>query len=105
MRRALGQTLERLVAQSSERHPLGPRVWPGRERVDSTRNELGELAWRLRVEQHLDPRGLARVSRLLSDGGGPLFWSRSHEDLRATVREAITALESSPDQPRARETR
>ena len=100
-RRTLGLAVERLMDRSG--HPLGPRVSPSRAHLDAAQDELGELARRLRADRLTDARGVARVKELLSDGGGPLFWDRSHEDLRTAVRTAIGALEPSPDQSRARE--
>ena len=102
MRSTLGQAVERLIERSGP-HPLGPRVSPSRAHLDAAQEELGELARRLRADRLTDAGGVARVRELLSDGGGPLFWDRSHEDLRTTVRTAIAALEPTPDQSRARE--
>jgi hypothetical protein len=104
-RRVLRDALEALLAPGSEGRLPGSRVLPARDRVNAARDELAELARRLRPGQPVDARGIARVRELLSDGGGPLFWSRSDEDVGAAVREAIAALGPSPDQPRARETR
>ena len=102
-RRVLRDALEDLLTQRSGRLP-GSRVSPARDRVNAARDELAELARRLRPGQPVEARGIARVRELLSDGGGPLFWSGSDEDVGAAVREAIAALGPSPDQ-RARETR
>jgi hypothetical protein len=104
-RRVLRDALEALLTPRSEGRLPGSRVSPARGRVNGARDELAELARRLRPGQPVEARGIARVRELLSDGGGPLFWSRSEEDLGAAVRKAIAALGPSPDQRRARETR
>jgi hypothetical protein len=97
--------MEALLTPRSEGRLPGSRVSPARDRVNAARDELAELARRLRPGQPVEAGGIARVRELLSDGGGPLFWSGSDEDVGAAVREAIAALGPSPDQPRAREIR
>ena len=92
MRRALWRSLDRIVAQRSRSRPLGARLSPRRERVEEARDDLAELALLLRVSSAADPRGVARARQLLTDGGGPLFWTRSDEDLKAKVRNAIASL-------------
>ena len=104
-RRVLHDVMEALLTPRSEGRLPGSRVSPARDRVNAARDELAELARRLRPGQPVEAGGIARVRELLSDGGGPLFWSGSDEDVGAAVREAIAALGPSSDQPRARETR
>jgi hypothetical protein len=94
-RRELGRTLERILVQPSGPSPLGSRLQAPPDRVSAARGDLKLLARRLLDTGPVDARGVARTRVLLSDAGGPLFWHRSREDLRARVQEAIEALEPS----------
>jgi hypothetical protein len=100
MRRELAHSLQRLLAPGTSKPPLGPRLSPNRDRLADARPELALLARRLLIAPSVDARGVARVRILLSDGAGPLLWSRSDDDLSSAVREAIGALESEADDQR-----
>jgi hypothetical protein len=56
-------------------------------------SEIDDLARRLGAPGAAAVRGIAQVALLLSDGAGPLYSSRSGEDLGAAVRRARAALE------------
>ena|SRR6478736_1259304 len=105
-RRDLARALERLAARS-ERRALGSRLAPRPERLAEARDDVGRLARRLEAADGGEPEGVARARQLLSDGGGPLFWSGSPENLRTRVRAAIAGLEPSsrPGELEAKETR
>jgi hypothetical protein len=70
----------------------GPRVPLNRERVLESERDLALLASRLQSPSRVSVRGVAKVRLLLTDGRGPLFYSRSTTDLGAAVRDATTAL-------------
>ena len=55
--------------------------------------EIDDLARRLVAPGAAAVRGIAQVALLLCDGAGPLYSSRSGEDLGAAVRRARAALE------------
>jgi hypothetical protein len=95
-RRDLARTLERVVGGASEPRTLGSRLAPRQERLAGARDDLGRLARRLQASDRAAAQGVARARQLLSDGGGPLFWRGSREDLRTRVRAAIAGLEPSP---------
>jgi len=61
--------------------------------VAGASSEIDDLARRLVAPGAASVRGLAQVGLLLSDGAGPLYSSRSSEELGAAVRRARAALE------------
>jgi hypothetical protein len=80
-RRALARSLERLVEEADER----PRLWlssvvrPPCGRVHEARPLLLMIASRLRAEAPVDPRAVAAIRLLLSDGAGPVY-AHGHPD-------------------------
>src|SRR5690349_4083087 len=63
------------------------------EAVAAVSAEIDDLAHRLVAPGAAAVAGIAQVGLLLSDGAGPLYSSRSREDLGAAVRRARAALE------------
>jgi hypothetical protein len=61
--------------------------------VAAVSDEIDDLARRLAAPSATAVRGIAQVCLLLSDGAGPLYSSRSGEELGAAVRRARAALE------------
>jgi hypothetical protein len=61
--------------------------------VRACTSELCELVLILRGEGKVGVRGLALTSRLLSDGGGPLYVYRGNDELWQATRDAAAALE------------
>jgi hypothetical protein len=61
--------------------------------VASVSAEIDDLARRLVAPRAAAVPGIAQVCLLLSDGAGPLYSSRSGEELGAAVRRARAALE------------
>jgi hypothetical protein len=57
--------------------------------------DIREMVGALRVAGPVPARGVAIAMRLLTDGTGPLYNSRSRTDLRATVCAAIRHLDPS----------
>jgi hypothetical protein len=70
-----------------------PRVPICRDRVRESAEELEDLIRRLLAHGPVAARGVALASALLSDGSGPLYHRANPDDLRARVREAVTALD------------
>jgi hypothetical protein len=54
--------------------------------------ELAELAGRLTAPGPVPARGVALVSQLLADGGGPLYQRASRDDLGVLIERAARAL-------------
>jgi hypothetical protein len=92
VREQLGRQLRRIVRDAQQRAVPGPRVPLNRKRVLEAEQDLRLLASRLQSPGRVSVRGVAKVRLLLSDGGGPLFYSRSTTDLAAAVRDATAAL-------------
>ncbi len=70
-----------------------PRVPICRDRVRESAEELEDLIRRLLAHGPVAARGVALASALLRDGSGPLYHRANPDDLRARVREAVTALD------------
>jgi hypothetical protein len=58
---------------------------------------ITELASLLRAPLPVSARGVAIARKLLTDAGGPLYWSAAPESLHVALRAAITRLD--PEQP------
>jgi hypothetical protein len=58
---------------------------------------ITELASLLRAPLPVSARGVAEARLLLTDAGGPLYWSAAPESLHVALRAAITRLD--PEQP------
>lgn len=74
-RRSLARCLERLVERVEEppRLTLSAVVHPSRPRVREARPLLLMLAARLRGGEPVDPRGVAALRNLLTDGNSPVY--------------------------------
>ena len=72
-----------------ERQPYVPL---GRDRIARSSSELAELAGCLTEQNPVPARGVAMVSQLLADGGGPLYRVGSPDDLNAIIERASQAL-------------
>jgi hypothetical protein len=70
-----------------------PRVPICRDRVRESAGELEDLIRRLLADGPVAARGVALASALLRDGGGPLYHRANPDDVRARLREAVTALD------------
>lgn len=74
-RRRLASWIERLVDESDSQPTAGltSRAPVVREKVAEARDSLLFVARVLRDEEHVRPRGIAMVERLLTDGGSTLY--------------------------------
>jgi hypothetical protein len=94
-RRSLARAIRHFVGQAD--HPVGKR-WPPVpvcwDRVRASAAEFEFLADRLARQEPVSARGVAQVSLLLHDGGGPLYWDGSTDALAARVHQAVTALDT-----------
>jgi hypothetical protein len=74
-RRMLARGLERLVEQAEEPPSLSRAavIHPWRPGVREARPLILTLASRLRGSAPVDPRGIAALKDLLTDGGGPVY--------------------------------
>jgi hypothetical protein len=70
-----------------------PHVPICRDRVRESSEELEDLIRRLLADGPVAARGVALASILLSDASGPLYHRGSTDDVRARVRETVSALE------------
>jgi hypothetical protein len=101
-RRALATSLRRILAASA---PSDVRWWPSaasvarppqvqlrRDRIARSAAELAGLAGFLAEQGPVPAQGVAMVSQLLADGGGPLYRAGNREDLNALIERASQAL-------------
>jgi hypothetical protein len=105
-RRALAASLRRMLAASVAPRPrslpvttarsAGGAVHPyiplRRDRIAGAAAELAGLADCLTARGPVPARGVALVSQLLADGGGPLYRAASRDDLGARLERAAQAL-------------
>ncbi len=103
-RRALAASLRRILAASASASPDGrqrpspmgvarrPYVPLRRDRIARSESELAGLAGFLAKQGPVSARGVAMVSQLLADGGGPLYRAGSRDDLDAVIERASQAL-------------
>jgi hypothetical protein len=87
-RRMLARSLERLVeeADASPRPPsLSSAVRPSRARIHEARPQLLMLASRLRADAAVNPRCLAALRVLLTDGAGPVYTHGDPEALKRSL--------------------
>ena len=105
-RRSLAASLRRLLAVSVD--PQGrprllsatrsagavrqPQVALRRDEIARSALELTELAGCLADPEPVPARGVALVSQLLSDGGGPLYRTGGRDDLSTVIEQASRAL-------------
>jgi hypothetical protein len=74
------------------RRLIDPRIPVMRSRVRAAEADIRAMIEVLRDSLPVPARGVAIASRLLTDGNGPLYSARNHEDLHAGVRDAIHHL-------------
>ena len=105
-RRALAASLRRMVAasvapdtrprlavaRSSAGVARQPHVPLRRDRIAGSASGLAGLAGFLAEQGPVPARGVAMVSQLLADGGGPLYRAGSREDLDTLIERASQAL-------------
>jgi hypothetical protein len=103
-RRALAASLRRILSASASASadgrqrpsPMGvarrPYVPLRRDRIARSASELAGLAGFLAKQGPVSARGVAMVSQLLADGGGPLYRAGSRDDLDAVIERASQAL-------------
>jgi hypothetical protein len=94
VRRDLARSVRRIMDGSAR--PTVASRWSVpvcRDKVADAREDLGSLVDRLLDSGPVSVRGLAHVSVLLGDGSGPLYNRANTDDLRATVRATVEALD------------
>jgi hypothetical protein len=69
-----------------------PHVPLRRDRIAGSASELDGLARSLAGHNPVPVRGVAMVSQLLADGGGPLYRAGARDDLDALIERAAQAL-------------
>jgi hypothetical protein len=83
----------REVVSAAERPPRGNEIVPlARVEVSASAYELRALASRLQAPAPVDPRGVAEVRLLLTDGSGPLYNRRAETPLGVAAVAARRAL-------------
>ena len=84
------------VAAVPPRSPIGPARTPHiplrTARISRSAPLLAELISLLLQPGPVPVRGVAMVSQLLADGGGPLYWEAARDDLSAVAERAVHAL-------------
>ena len=105
-RRGLAASLRRMLAasmtQQTRPRPMAasrsagaarqPYVPLRRDRIACSASELDELACSLAGQSPVPAQGVALVSQLLADGGGPLYRVGARDDLDAIIERAAQAL-------------
>jgi hypothetical protein len=101
-RRALAASLRRILAASAspDTHPRPPATGVARrpyvplrrDRIARSASELAGLAGFLTEQGPVSAQGVAMVSQLLTDGGGPLYRAGSRDDLDVIIERASQAL-------------
>ena len=105
-RRALAASLRRTLAASmspqARSRPMAasrsagaarqPHVPLRRDRIAGSASELDGLARSLAGPSPVPAQGVAMVSQLLADGGGPLYRAGSREDLDTVIQRASQVL-------------
>jgi hypothetical protein len=100
-RRGLAANLRRMVVAAAPVAPDArlfaraarpPNVPLRRDRIARSAPELTALAGSLAARGPVPARGVAMVSQLLADGGGPLYRTACGDDLSAIVERASRAL-------------
>ena len=81
-----------LTASRSAGAVRQPYVPLRREQIAGSASELARLAGCLTEPGPLPARGVAMVSQLLADGGGPLYRAGGQDDLDAVLERAARAL-------------
>ena len=103
---ALAASLRRLLAASvapgsrplslTPARSAGAAIYPyvplRRDRIAGAAEELAGLAECLTARRPVAARGVALVSQLLADGGGPLYRVSSRDDLDELIEQASQAL-------------
>jgi hypothetical protein len=91
------QTSPRLLTASrSAGAARQPHVPLRRDRIAGSASELAGLARSLAGQSPVPAQGVAMVSQLLADGGGPLYRADARDDLDAVIERAVRTLTSSP---------
>jgi hypothetical protein len=105
-RRALAASLRRMLAASVSPHARPrlitasrsagvarqPYIPLRRDRIAGSASELDGLARSLAGRSPVPAQGVAMVSQLLADGGGPLYRAGARDDLDAVIERVAQAL-------------
>jgi hypothetical protein len=92
MRRSLATDLENVVVAGERPPPRSAAVPLDRRAVAASRRRLLQLAQDLREPGDVSVRGILLIRRLLTDGGSPLYVTRTPAELELAVRHARSAL-------------
>jgi hypothetical protein len=93
-RRALARNVEVLFERAQSPSATGRRPVPlCRDRITAAEGEWREMLASLVAPVPMAAQGVAMISRLLSDGAGPLYHPRCPTDLSAALWEATARLE------------
>ncbi len=93
-RRLLARSLSRIATAGDA--PAGSRLTSPlcRPAVRRARSELQAVIDRLLASGPVDVHGVARIRRLVADGGGPLYRQSSADHLQAELRAVLVAMNS-----------
>jgi hypothetical protein len=91
-RRELAETLQHSVAETHSRPTrMSARIPVDRSSVAAAVSLIDQVVLRLLGPRPVSARGVARLRLLLSDGGGPMYWSGGG-DLGAELRLVLAQL-------------
>jgi hypothetical protein len=92
-REELARALRSALQQGRRQAPRGviTTALPVNRAITTTADVLDAVTLRLHAPLPVHPRGMARLRLLLSDGGGPLYWT-GRGSLAAELRGVLAAL-------------
>jgi hypothetical protein len=90
----LAQNWQAMLERASKPLERNPRVPLCRDRIVAAESDIREMISVLSASRPSSARGVAMVSRLLSDGEGPLYNRHAKTDLHIELLEAIAELDS-----------
>jgi hypothetical protein len=91
-RRRLAESFEKVAEAASQPPRLTAQVPLRRRDILENRPLLLSLSRDLEADESVNPRGVILASRLLCDGGSPLYSPSKHETLGDAIRHARAAL-------------
>lgn len=92
-REQLATALDQIIIEAEQpRRSAGSAVTVCREEVEVARDEIKCLASRLRDSRPVDPRGVAAIRQLVTDGASPLYVPSTNDELYRQMHRAGIAL-------------
>jgi hypothetical protein len=90
-REAIARSLRRAVSDADSGAVFSSRIPVHPRNIAAAKELIDTITLRLHSPQPVHARGMARLRRVLSDGGGPLYWY-GEGDLGGRLGAALAAL-------------